>query len=158
MAVLLYFEHRDEDFARLASGTCPQSVCVSVWCRHVAILNRLEWHLDIWSLLLLRTCHVLETATNRTPLWTHLVCRPLLFNSVSFKRFGWFQYEEQCLWRRVVMPKLGAPVTGRRFGCVCVCVWLKCVYSYMKSKVFTTAMSSESSCCFCCCLNSHLTG
>ena len=30
MTVLLYFEHRDEDFARLASGTCPQSVCLSV--------------------------------------------------------------------------------------------------------------------------------
>jgi hypothetical protein len=149
MTNLLYFEHRDEDFARLASGTCPQSVCLSVclsvWCRHVAILNRPEWHLVIWSLVLLRTCHVLETATNRASLWARLVCRPHLVNSGFLKRVGGFQYEERCFWRRVVTAELCVPAHRalvREF--VCVSGWLRYVYSYLRFKFLTTASSSES--------------
>ena len=136
MTVLLYFEHRDEDFAILASGTCPQSVCLSVylsiWCRQVAILNRPEWHLDTWSLVLLRTCHVLETATNKTPLWTRLVCRPFLFNSVPLNALADFNTKNIASELVSSRQNLVYQLTGRLLGCgcvcgVCVCVWCVCV-------------------------------
>jgi hypothetical protein len=93
MTVLLYFERRDEDLARLASGTCPQCVCLSVCLSVCLMYTRCYFESPRVTSRHLKPRVIANLSpvgysNKQGPLWTRLVCRPPLFSSVSLKRFG----------------------------------------------------------------------